>query len=36
MTSEQPFNIASTEDTLALLKRKLDDTHLPDEVNTAE
>ncbi|KAH9056305.1 Alpha/Beta hydrolase protein [Lactarius vividus] len=36
MTSEQPFKIAVPDDTLALLKRKLDDTRLPDEVNAAE
>ncbi|KAH9029801.1 Alpha/Beta hydrolase protein [Lactarius deliciosus] len=36
MTSEQPFNIAVPDDALALLKRKLDDTCLPDEVNAAE
>ncbi|KAH9037747.1 alpha/beta-hydrolase, partial [Lactarius hengduanensis] len=31
MTSEQPFKIAVPDDALALLKRKLDDTRLPDE-----
>ncbi|KAH9035731.1 alpha/beta-hydrolase [Lactarius pseudohatsudake] len=36
MTSEQPFKIAVPDDALALLKRKLDDTRLPDEVNAAE
>ncbi|KAH9035746.1 alpha/beta-hydrolase [Lactarius pseudohatsudake] len=36
MTSEQPFKIAVSDDALALLKRKLDDTRLPDEVNAAE
>ncbi|KAH9066051.1 Alpha/Beta hydrolase protein [Lactarius deliciosus] len=36
MTSEQPFIIAVSDDALALLKRKLDDTRLPDEVNAAE
>ena len=36
MTFEQPLKMAATEDTLALLKRKLDDTHPPDEVNAAE
>ncbi|KAI9435128.1 Alpha/Beta hydrolase protein [Lactarius indigo] len=36
MTSEQPFKIAVSDDALALLKRKLDDTRLPDEVNNAE
>lgn len=36
MTSEQPFQIAVSDDALALLKRKLDDTRLPDEVNAAE
>ncbi|KAH9029802.1 Alpha/Beta hydrolase protein [Lactarius deliciosus] len=36
MTSEQPFEIAVPDDALALLKRKLDDTRLPDEVNAAE
>ncbi|KAH9035733.1 alpha/beta-hydrolase [Lactarius pseudohatsudake] len=35
MTSEQPFKIAVSDDALALLKRKLDDTRLPDEVNAA-
>ncbi|KAH9035737.1 Alpha/Beta hydrolase protein [Lactarius pseudohatsudake] len=36
MTSEEPFQIAVSDDDLALLKRKLDDTRLPDEVNAAE
>ncbi|KAH8978895.1 alpha/beta-hydrolase [Lactarius akahatsu] len=36
MTSEQPFKIAVPDDALALLKRKLDDTRLPDEVNAAK
>ncbi|KAH9018196.1 alpha/beta-hydrolase [Lactarius deliciosus] len=36
MTSEQPFKIAVPDDALALLKRKLDDTRLPDEVEAAE
>ncbi|KAH9037746.1 alpha/beta-hydrolase [Lactarius hengduanensis] len=36
MTSEQPFKIAVSDDALALLKRKLDDTRLRDEVNAAE
>ncbi|KAH9056308.1 Alpha/Beta hydrolase protein [Lactarius vividus] len=36
MTSEQPFKIAVSDSALALLKRKLDDTRLPDEVNAAE
>ncbi|KAH9169978.1 Alpha/Beta hydrolase protein [Lactarius sanguifluus] len=36
MTSEPPFKIAVSDDALALLKRKLDDTRLPDEVNAAE
>ncbi|KAH8979689.1 alpha/beta-hydrolase [Lactarius akahatsu] len=36
MTSEQPFKIVVSDDALALLKRKLDDTRLPDEVNAAE
>ncbi|KAI9431832.1 alpha/beta-hydrolase [Lactarius psammicola] len=31
MASEQPFKIAVSDDDLALLKRKLDDTRLPDE-----
>ncbi|KAF8258650.1 Alpha/Beta hydrolase protein [Lactarius quietus] len=35
MTSEQPFKITVTDDALSLLKRKLDDTRLPDEVNAA-
>jgi hypothetical protein len=36
MTSEQSFKISVPDDALALLKRKLDDTRLPDEVNAAE
>ncbi|KAH9037761.1 alpha/beta-hydrolase [Lactarius hengduanensis] len=36
MASEQPFKIAVPDDALALLKRKLDDTRLPDEVDAAE
>ena len=36
MSVEQPFKISVPEDELALLKRKLDDTRLPDEVNAAE
>ncbi|KAH9169963.1 alpha beta-hydrolase [Lactarius sanguifluus] len=36
MTSEEPFKIAVSDDALALLKRKLDDTRLPDEINGAE
>ncbi|KAH9029797.1 Alpha/Beta hydrolase protein [Lactarius deliciosus] len=36
MTSEQPFKIAIPDDALALLKCKLGDTCLPDEVNAAE
>ncbi|KAH9037750.1 alpha/beta-hydrolase [Lactarius hengduanensis] len=36
LPSEQPFKIAVPDDALALLKRKLDDTRLPDEVNAAE
>ncbi|KAH9169960.1 alpha/beta-hydrolase [Lactarius sanguifluus] len=36
MTSEQPFKIAVSDNALALLKRKLDDTRLPDEVNAVE
>jgi hypothetical protein len=36
MTSEQPFKITVSDDALALLKRKLDDTCLPDEVKAAE
>ncbi|KAI9436110.1 Alpha/Beta hydrolase protein [Lactarius psammicola] len=36
MASEQPFKIAVSDDDLALLKRKLDDTRLPDEVKAAE
>ena len=36
MSSEQPFKITVSDDALALLKRKLDDTCLPDEVKLAE
>ena len=36
MSSEQPFKITVSDDALALLKRKLDDTRLPDEVKAAE
>ena len=36
MTVEQPFQISVPDDALALLKRKLEDTRLPDEVNAAE
>jgi pimeloyl-ACP methyl ester carboxylesterase len=36
MSAEQPFKISVPDDVLALLKRKLDDTRLPDEVNAAE
>ena len=36
MTSEQPFKITVSDDALALLKRKLDDTRFPDEVKAAE
>ena len=36
MSVETPFKISVPEDALALLKRKLDDTRLPDEVNAAE
>ena len=35
MSAEQRFKISVTDDALALLKRKLDDTRLPDEVNGA-
>ena len=35
-TAEQPFKISVTDDELALLKRKLEDTRLPDEVNGAK
>ena len=35
MSVEQLFKISVTDDALALLKRKLDDTRLPDEVNGA-
>ena len=33
---EQPFQITITEEELSLLKRKLDDTRFPDEINDAE
>jgi hypothetical protein len=36
MSAEQPFKISVPDDALALIKRKLDDTRLPDEVNAAE
>ena len=36
MSGIQPFKISVPDDALALLKRKLDDTRLPDEVNAAE
>jgi pimeloyl-ACP methyl ester carboxylesterase len=36
MSVEQPFKISVPDDALALLKRKLDDTRLPDEINAAE
>ncbi len=36
MTSEQPFKFAVPDNELALLKRKLDDTCLSDEVNPAD
>ena len=36
MTSERPFKITVSDDALALLNRKLDDTCLPDEVKAAE
>jgi hypothetical protein len=36
MTSGQPFKITVPNDELALLKRKLEDTRLPDEVNGAK
>jgi hypothetical protein len=36
MASEKPFKIIVSDDALALLKRKLDDTCLPDEVKEAE
>ncbi|KAF8257163.1 alpha/beta-hydrolase [Lactarius quietus] len=35
MTSEQSFKISVPDDALALLKRKLEETRLPDEVNAA-
>ncbi|KAF8257161.1 Alpha/Beta hydrolase protein [Lactarius quietus] len=35
MTSEQTFKISVPDDAVALLKRKLEDTRLPDEVNAA-
>jgi hypothetical protein len=35
MSVEQPFKISVTDDALALLKRKLEDTRLPNEVNEA-
>ena len=35
MSVEQPFKLSVTDDALTLLKRKLDDTRLPDEVNGA-
>ena len=36
VNEEQPFQIAITEEALSLLKRKLDDTRFPDEINDAE
>ena len=36
MSGEQPFKISVPDDDIALLKRKLDDTRLPDEVKSAE
>ena len=36
MASEQPFKISVPDDAIALLKRKLDDTRFPDEINAAE
>jgi hypothetical protein len=36
MASEKPFKITVSDDALTLLKRKLDDTCLPDEVKVAE
>ena len=36
MSAEQPFQISVSDDALALLKRKLEDTRLPDEVDAAE
>jgi Epoxide hydrolase N terminus len=35
MANGQPFHITVTEEALALLKRKLEDTRFPDEVNEA-
>jgi hypothetical protein len=35
-SEEQPFQIAVSEEALSLLKRKLDDTRFPDEINDAE
>jgi hypothetical protein len=34
--NEQPFQVAVSEDALSLLKRKLDDTRFPDEINDAD
>ncbi|KAH9979713.1 alpha/beta-hydrolase [Russula compacta] len=34
--TEQPFQIAIAEEALSLLKRKLDDTRFPDEINDAD
>ena len=36
MSVEQPFKLSVTDDALTLLKRKLDETRLPDEVNGAK
>ncbi|KAI0247252.1 alpha/beta-hydrolase [Lactifluus subvellereus] len=36
MASEQPFQITIPEEALALLKRKLEDARLPDEINEAD
>jgi hypothetical protein len=36
MANEQPFQIAVAEEELSLLKRKLDDTRFPDEINDAD
>ena len=36
MANEQPFQIAVAEEELSLLKRKLDDTRFPDQVNDAD
>jgi len=36
MANEQPFQIAIAEEELSLLKRKLDDTRFPDEVDDAD